>query len=673
MQLNKLVIHNFGIYYGRNEFDFQNEDDKNIILIGGENGSGKTTFLTAVKVALYGPLILGYKSVNASYIDFIRDKFNIYSLEDGDNFSSVEVDFSLRQYGELHQYIVKRQWILQKGNVKETVNILKGKKSLSDKEVEDFQHFLRRHLPPTLFDFFFFDGEKVHQYVLDRAFESNIKDAFMTLFNLDLFEILQSDLLKYLRQENIFSNLSDEEKLYTQVKLDVTNQENFITSLEQRILKLKEQYKESQIKLSELEKEFTNHGGIVAKEREHLNRDIIEMEQEKKRLSEEMKEIIATLLPFTIQRNLLQKAVTQLNQEEEVQQYEILKNKLGEQLLPNIFEGLSKSYKIKNENDEIVLTEFVDKFKMYLYEKMKPTGININRFTSIHELTGEQKKTIEELYREVSTFRGQNIVEKFNKMNELVNLIYQKRKQIEHSLKDDSLKEIVNKMNEETKVLEQLRYEIEANEEKLVQAKKFLDDLLSQLQKVEKRVYQAKKDENIFGLTQRLNLVLSKYQQRQIEKYLQKVETYFLQMFNSLMRKGQFLNKFYIDPNTFEISMLNHKDAPVFKHSFSAGETQIFFLSLLWALLKAAKADIPFVLDTLFGRLDHSHKENLIKKFLPFSAKQVIILSTDTEIDEQYYQELKSQISREYVIHFNRETNAVEIRNEYFFPTKEVK
>lgn len=668
MQINRLQINNFGIYYGHNEFSFGNKKGrKNIILIGGENGSGKTTFLSAIKLVIYGPLFLGYKSVNTKYLDYIRDKINSYALAEGNNTASIVIEFTLRNRGEPEHYKIERQWKLIKNNVKEYSQIFKENYPLNEKETEDFYNFLRRYLPPSLFDFFFFDGEKVQQYVLDSRFELNVKEAFMTLFNLDLFDILKDDLLKYLKQENVFANLTEEQRQYTLIEHDLRNQENIINSLEIRITELKEKLKDTHVKIQELEREFSNQGGIIAREREELNNKIFSMEQEKKQISEKIKEITANLLPFVITQKLVQKVITQIENEERVHKYETLKKELGNETLPHLIRSLSHKFYITDQNGNEANSTFITEINKRLFDSLKPVGVNLEKFKLIHEMTKEQKYAMYELFQQVKQFNGKEINNFFARVEQLTNEIYNAKKQIEHNLKDNVLKDIVMKLNEQTRIYEQIKFEIESNEEKLIEARKFYNELIIRKEKAAKRVYQAQKDGNIFELCQKLNRVLSKYQEIQINKYLGTVETYFLQMFNSLMRKGEFLNSFKIDPSTFEFMMLNRSNNPVFKHSFSSGETQIFFLSLLWALLKASNQQIPLVLDTLFGRLDHKHKENLIKKYLPFAGEQIIILSTNTEIDEHYYNEIKPYIQQEFLLNFNRDTNLVDISNNYFF------
>ncbi|WP_445612512.1 DNA sulfur modification protein DndD [Geobacillus sp. YF-1] len=668
MQINKLAITNFGIYYGRNEFIFGNKKDRsNIILIGGENGTGKTTFLSAIKLALYGPLFLGYKSANAKYIDFIKDKINIYSRAEGNKMAGIEMHFTLYNNGEPENYYIIRQWQLTRETVKEHLQVYKNDILLTDNQMEEFDHFLRRNLPPSLFDFLFFDGERVQQYVLDSRFEQNIKEAFMTLFNLDLFDTLKEDLLKYLKQDNIFTSLTQEQREYTQIEYDLRNQENVIRSLEKRIAELREQMKDIQVKTRELEREFSNKGGMIAREREALNEQLFLMEQEKKQITEKIKEATAELLPFVITQKLLQQTVTQIETEERVERYNALKEELNNETFPLLFKELSRHFHITDSEGREAATSFAEALKEKLFQSIKPAGINFDHFQFIHQMNSEQKQTIRNLFHQVRHFDGKRIDEWFAKIHQLTDEIYTVKKRIEHSLTDESLKDMINKLNEHARLHEQIKYEIEANTAKLFEAQKFYQELIAKKEKLQKRIRQAKKDENIFELCQKLSRVLSRYQEEQVKKYLGTVERYFLQMFNSLMRKGQFLNSFKIDPQTFEITMLNHSNRPIFKHSLSAGETQLFFLSLLWALLKASKRQIPFVLDTLFGRLDRTHKENLIQKYLPIAANQVIILSTNTEVDEYYYNQMKPYIQREFSLRYDRSSNRVHIDNHYFF------
>ena len=73
----ELKLHNFGVYVGQQAFDMEPGDENNrITLVGALNGSGKTTFLTAIQLVLYGPLAPAIKSTKGAYKDFLRSKIN---------------------------------------------------------------------------------------------------------------------------------------------------------------------------------------------------------------------------------------------------------------------------------------------------------------------------------------------------------------------------------------------------------------------------------------------------------------------------------------------------------------------------------------------------------------------------------------------------------------------
>ena len=58
MKIEKIVLYNIGPYVDKNQFDIRtDEKNKNIVLIGGKNGAGKTTFFKAIKTCLYGRFV----------------------------------------------------------------------------------------------------------------------------------------------------------------------------------------------------------------------------------------------------------------------------------------------------------------------------------------------------------------------------------------------------------------------------------------------------------------------------------------------------------------------------------------------------------------------------------------------------------------------------------------
>jgi DNA sulfur modification protein DndD len=57
MKINKILFQNFRIYKGNNEIIFSPNASKNISIIAGKNGFGKTTFLTSLIWVFYGKMM----------------------------------------------------------------------------------------------------------------------------------------------------------------------------------------------------------------------------------------------------------------------------------------------------------------------------------------------------------------------------------------------------------------------------------------------------------------------------------------------------------------------------------------------------------------------------------------------------------------------------------------
>ena len=99
----------------------------------------------------------------------------------------------------------------------------------------------------------------------------------------------------------------------------------------------------------------------------------------------------------------------------------------------------------------------------------------------------------------------------------------------------------------------------------------------------------------------------------------------------------------------------------------SRGERQIFILSLYWSIIELSGQDIPFVIDTPYARIDANHRKEISEKFFPNISKQVVILSTDEEINEEYYQVIKPYVAREYLLINDENQNKTSVETRYFF------
>ena len=124
------------------------------------------------------------------------------------------------------------------------------------------------------------------------------------------------------------------------------------------------------------------------------------------------------------------------------------------------------------------------------------------------------------------------------------------------------------------------------------------------------------------------------------------------------------LARIAIDPESFVVTLYDSNSEQVTRDLLSAGEKEIFALSVLWGLSKLAKTKMPVIADSLLGRLDDSHVKTVATIFLPIAAEQVIVLSHSREVDKELYATMKPHVNAEYLLSYDK---AQKISPGYFF------
>ena len=107
MIFENLLVNNFGVYTGRQEFNLSPDKKKPVILIGALNGSGKTTFLQAVDFVLYGRQSNIFQSSKLSYDNFLKKNINKENFEEG---AQIELIFLRKIKGKTQKFKISRNW-----------------------------------------------------------------------------------------------------------------------------------------------------------------------------------------------------------------------------------------------------------------------------------------------------------------------------------------------------------------------------------------------------------------------------------------------------------------------------------------------------------------------------------------------------------------------------------
>ena len=144
MKINKLVLKNFRSYEEETVFDFTTTNDKNMILVGGKNGAGKSTIFEAIKVCIYGPIAYKYQGFNSSYISKIKSNINNNALKNDSVDAFVSIDIELTENTDKNTYTLLREWTYEDKKLNENFSVYKNYSSypLNEEELNYFENYI---------------------------------------------------------------------------------------------------------------------------------------------------------------------------------------------------------------------------------------------------------------------------------------------------------------------------------------------------------------------------------------------------------------------------------------------------------------------------------------------------------------------------------------------------
>ncbi|WP_375105964.1 DNA sulfur modification protein DndD [Lysinibacillus fusiformis] len=652
MYLKNISLVNIGAYKDYNFFNFKTASNKNVLLIGGENGAGKTTLLNAIKLGLFGSYGFGYKTENPEYYKHVESILNNNAKREGTNEFSIKIQFSIVDNLKYYDYELKREWNFSNDSLKESYFLMENGIFLEQQQKELFNLKLRDIMPPQLLDFCLFDGEEIARIVTQNTLSAYIKKLSKVVFNLELFEALEVDLEQYSKQ-NINQTKIDsiEETLYiaNSKEKELRNQINTtIRSLEykeQDLQKLTEEY-------LEVKSSFEKYGGLKKQEREDMLTKISTIELQRKQRIDQIKQFVSSYLPFYLMSNLVTETRTQLKNEESLQ----LTQQLDKKLSPELLASFLKNASLNGSNEQITI------LKNKLLQLFKPS----EHAEMIHGASFAESLEVEQIYNLLKKDLPAENLSLIHQNNEELKLLQELKAKVNVHDSTDEFGKILEQMDEYNNKIILLQQEVEKEKELLIEHKNKLSITIDQIESIKSELHKFNKTSGSFLEAQKIITLSRRYREIQIKQKLQDVQIQATQNLKKMLRKHDYISLIQIDPENYEVTLLDAYQNELEKRTLSAGEKQILLISIIWAIFKCSGRQVPFIFDTLLGRLDKTHKAAVLSIFIPNFGKQAIILSTDSEIDEEHYNILSPYISHEYTLNFDPIKQQTYILKDYF-------
>jgi len=642
---------NFGAYKGSHRVDLDVSPERPIVLIGALNGTGKTTFLDAMQLALYGKGAHCSGRERMGYLEYLESMINRDApANDG---AEIEFAFRARARGQDMHVRVVRAWKKRGEHVKEVLHVFRNGEIdivASDRWLE----FVEEFMPSQIAELFFFDGEKIEALADPQRSAVLLRVGVYSLLGIDLVESLQRSLQQIERKRKTDTASESEKAGLQNIEVELTDVRQ---QLEQGLMTRAT----AQNELDRLERqqalfgaEFNRIGGSLLVNRERLLIDEIHLRTQKKGLEDELRTIASSAIPLLIPIQVVGTAIEKAKAARKA--------------------GNAGLLRAESEIRDAAIEEFVKSLGLHEDTVVKLRNHLVDdrcqRYPTSEKLTYVPQEILDnfniESTKAISRLARQ-LLESLAKVDEDLQAIGRNLAAVPAV---EDVANVQKNMDEGEKNLTRCRATIKILDDEISTLRYKLDRLKGQAdreaERLGERLTRDEVAQRVIKQSSRAREVLADFRDRLLSENLSRLERLISECFNRLIRKKTLVSKVAIDHRSFEISISNAANQQISASRLSAGERQLLAVATLWALAHASGRLLPAVIDTPLSRLDSKHRGALVENYFPVASHQVILLSTDEEVVGRYQEQLAPFIGRQYLISYDESKNTSFFKPGYF-------
>jgi DNA sulfur modification protein DndD len=661
MKFRKLTIDNYKSFQFATEILFPvGEDGRSIFLIGGMNGAGKTAIMEAVNYCLYG-----------AKADEIHRNINRREKAKGNANVEFELVMEMDDGAEL---VVKRSWTAgavadpKPRDLTERLVVVRDGKRVSVQNQEIWQDFIRAAIPPGITQFFFFDGEKIQEIAADDHSEVRLKSSLEAALGIQYINRLATDLA-YIKQEERkgFVEISDEDLEFKRSELKkekskLGRKHHDRDNLQGELQAFKEQ-------LAEARRRFEAAFQAEPESREAMREQEKQRIQAANRLAQvesEIRSLCEKALPFALAGRLFDGIRRQIEAERESASVEAIREHAAElaKRIVRVVEEPEPIYRERLSGEKMVELER----RIFRLLKEGDPKADATKILGLSDRDAARVLNKMELLERSDIFLLHPLLEEKRELEVLVRTI---EGLVGMSALSESERELFEQLQAEMESCstqigrksEQLRLV----EEEILSLEKRISEIEIEIEKLYEKHHVSKEKADFIEECDAIVSVLNQFMVR-----LRKNKVHFLQektfeMYRLLSSRSGLIKDLTIDDKTYEVRICDRNGHEIKKSGLSAGEKEVFAVSLLWGLAQTSQLKLPIIIDTPLSRLDSTHRDNIVNNYFPNAGEQVVILSTDTEIDTNYYRNLKPHLSGAACLEFDQRQELTTVKNGYFW------
>ena len=685
MRIKTITLYNYRLYLGTNTISFNEVEGKNIFLISGQNGFGKTTFLHSLLWCLYGRLMT---DVDESVRKDIANKGGYNSFLKSNLNSIAKANLSMYP-AELLTRIKRKGYTTENEKVKndsicsitiefadifipsipcKSLKITRSYDSILDKEsteifIDGAPNELSKDIGSEVFindfilnkdiaRFFFFDSERIVALADTNTIEEKRKlnSAYNEVLGVKKYEDLKKNLenlrLRFRRKSD---DIENREKLISLIE-HLGELKEKLVALEVELTELEEQNTIATAKNEELQIQLLREGNNMTMEELKRLESIVKTTREKDLEYKNQLKAYLEYAPFAICGGLLKAAKDQVEQDFQVGQSKVNAQNQNALLL-NISNDLSTAIDSLTEGNlwTVQLKKQIDS----ILGKYVQTEVSGKQLLNISD--ADYKEFMSVYVNVTSTYKSEfaRLAEDYKKNKQILERSARKISSMQTNESDSLIKSIRVQKNAVEKEIAEINDKIRKNVEDKAVTSKDIATVQKKITALSKIVSlddsDLKKDELAGSLIAELETFLTNLKKEKKASLEYRIKN----CLNSLMHKENFIGsvKVSIEDEAMDITLISSTGDIIRKDSLSKGEQQLYATSLLKALVDESGIDFPVFIDSPLQKFDKSHSNKIITEFYPSISKQVVLFPLlHKELTEPELEIMKPMVNSTYLI-----------------------
>jgi len=670
----RLSMTNFKRFYGTHEIDLLTEPElgKTLVLIGGDNGRGKTSIHEAVNYVLYEDGDLPGIQTRPNYLRAVSNRLNRRALDEGQTDFRVGIDLIASGGDAERRFHIERSWevdVAQRKVVEPVLIIEENGRPVT--WVEDapaaYQDFVRHILPPRIAPFFFFDGERIQDFAAEEGHDRRMVEAIEDILHISVYKMLREDLRKYVvdyieKREVRAADTDDFFKLQEEaerIERALDDKREKLRDTERDIEEAQSRHRAIRDELLRIASPHASERDDLLRERDRLDREIENAKADVQIGFEQLPILLAGGLALALQETLEHER-TEFGTPEQLAN---LRNRV-EQVEERVFVAPEPP-----PAPEVALRPEQVQFYRRLYHSAALEAFGLENATPrvyLHDLTDTERQRI--LARLAEAARKARLLrEALDRRERLASELREVEAKLLSTSDDPHVAELVREKQDVDRLIGKLEGERDALRGEIQQLESDLAKRRKQIEDRQERRRATTEAMKAVKLGRNAQRVLDDFIHRLAPEKLDTLQRHFSEMYERLRRPEDPVRQVTIDPDTWQVCLRDERGRPLVRSVFSAGMREIYALALLWALSRASGRELPIVIDTPVARLDSTNRRALFEQYLPHAGHQVVVLSLDTEVDVRWARQLSPYVAKQYRLDLDAATDSTIIRPGYFF------